>query len=228
MTEPAATALFEKLEAPTTPPGQHTPAYLRERFLLDHPETDDETPTTAPAAVETTLVETPAEVPQDAPTTLQGEATPLRWWLVRRGLEVIAKVQAGSEEWALKASKKYGDGLVVEPEREIPATRQESDHAKKKDDATTGKKTAAKKDATTAGEKKLSLVDAAAKLLAEDGGAMGTKEIVEKVVKKGWWTPGAGKTPDATLYSAIIREIKDKGKDARFKKTEPGKFAAKS
>ena len=32
-------------------------------------------------------------------------------------------------------------------------------------------------------------------------------------------------TPAATLYSAIMREMKVKGKDARFKKTERGHFA---
>jgi hypothetical protein len=41
--------------------------------------------------------------------------------------------------------------------------------------------------------------------------------------KKLWTSPG-GKTPSATLYSAILREINVKGKDARFKKTERGKF----
>ncbi|MBZ0172999.1 MAG: hypothetical protein K8E66_11500 [Phycisphaerales bacterium] len=40
----------------------------------------------------------------------------------------------------------------------------------------------------------------------------------------GWQT--SGKTPAATLYSAIIREIARKGKDARFAKTERGRFAA--
>jgi len=34
-----------------------------------------------------------------------------------------------------------------------------------------------------------------------------------------------GAEPWTTLYNAIIREIKAKGKDARFKKTERGKFA---
>ena len=33
-----------------------------------------------------------------------------------------------------------------------------------------------------------------------------------------------GQTPAATLYSAILREIKTKGKDSRFEKTEKGKF----
>jgi hypothetical protein len=33
-----------------------------------------------------------------------------------------------------------------------------------------------------------------------------------------------GATPAATLYSAILREMNAKGKDARFVKTERGKF----
>jgi hypothetical protein len=36
--------------------------------------------------------------------------------------------------------------------------------------------------------------------------------------------PGGGATPAATLYSAILREIKAKGKESRFVKTERGKF----
>jgi hypothetical protein len=43
--------------------------------------------------------------------------------------------------------------------------------------------------------------------------------------KKLWTSPG-GKTPHATLYSALLREIGAKGKDARFKKAERGKFVA--
>jgi hypothetical protein len=41
-----------------------------------------------------------------------------------------------------------------------------------------------------------------------------------------WTTPG-GKTPHATLYSAIIREIAVKGKESRFVKKDRGQFAAK-
>jgi hypothetical protein len=42
--------------------------------------------------------------------------------------------------------------------------------------------------------------------------------------KKLWTSPG-GKTPQATLYSAIIREIAVKAKESRFKKTDRGQFA---
>jgi len=37
-----------------------------------------------------------------------------------------------------------------------------------------------------------------------------------------------GKTPHATLYSAIIREIATKGKEARFVKKDWAMFAAKA
>jgi hypothetical protein len=49
--------------------------------------------------------------------------------------------------------------------------------------------------------------------------------MIEAMSAKGYWKSPGGKTPDRTLYSAILREIATKGKDARFKKTERGQFA---
>jgi hypothetical protein len=43
---------------------------------------------------------------------------------------------------------------------------------------------------------------------------------------QGLWTSPGGKTPEATLYAAIIREIAAKGTAARFKKHERGVFVA--
>ena len=68
-------------------------------------------------------------------------------------------------------------------------------------------------------------LDAAAKVLAEAKGPLSTKEMVERMLAKGLWKTG-GKTPEATIYAAIIREIAAKGKDARFKKVERGRFEA--
>lgn len=75
--------------------------------------------------------------------------------------------------------------------------------------------------------KKLSALDAAAKVLASAKAPMTTKEMIKAMASKKLWSSPDGKTPHATLYSAILREINTKGKDARFKKTERGKFAAK-
>ncbi|QDU28903.1 hypothetical protein ETAA8_40090 [Anatilimnocola aggregata] len=74
-------------------------------------------------------------------------------------------------------------------------------------------------------DKKMSALDAAAKLLEETKEPMNTKAMIETIAAKGYWTSPGGKTPHATLYSAILREITTKGKEARFKKTDRGNFA---
>jgi hypothetical protein len=71
---------------------------------------------------------------------------------------------------------------------------------------------------------KLSCIDAAAKVLAEKKAPMTTKEMIEAMAAKGLWSSPNGQTPAATLYSAILREINTKGKDARFVKADRGKF----
>jgi hypothetical protein len=73
--------------------------------------------------------------------------------------------------------------------------------------------------------KRMSGLDAAAKVLEESGQPMTTKEIIEAVEARGYWKSPGGKTPHATLYSAIIREISLKGKETRFRKVERGRFA---
>ncbi len=82
------------------------------------------------------------------------------------------------------------------------------------------KTTVAKKAAT----KQLSALDAAAKELGESKEPLNTKELIAKMAEKKYWTSPGGKTPHATLYSAILREIQTKGNDARFQKVERGKF----
>ena len=100
---------------------------------------------------------------------------------------------------------------------------------------TTTKKTASRKPAGTKTrakastgktDGKLSAIDAAAKILATAKEPMGCKDLIDAMAKKKLWTSPGGKTPWATLYSAITREIATKAKDARFKKAGRGKFAA--
>jgi hypothetical protein len=73
----------------------------------------------------------------------------------------------------------------------------------------------------------LSALDSAAKVLGEAGSAMTTGEMIAAMAEKGYWSSPKGLTPAATLYAAILREIKVKGKQSRFAKTERGKFALK-
>ena len=75
--------------------------------------------------------------------------------------------------------------------------------------------------------KKVSALDAAARVLEETGKALNCQEMIEVMGAQGYWKSPGGKTPAATLYSAILRETKVKGAEARFKKTERGKFARK-
>ena len=90
---------------------------------------------------------------------------------------------------------------------------------------TESKKAPAKKAPRKKADGKLSAIDAAAKVLAESKEPMSTGEMIEHMAAKGYWKSPGGQTPNATLYAAIIREIKVKGKETRFKKTDRGRFA---
>jgi len=74
--------------------------------------------------------------------------------------------------------------------------------------------------------KKLSAIDAAAQVLAASKEPMNAKQMIDAMAAKDLWTSPGGKTPHATLYSAILREINAMGKGARFKKTDRGHFTA--
>ena len=106
------------------------------------------------------------------------------------------------------------------------ATNRKSAAVKPEASKTAAKKQPAKNAGTA--KKKLSALDAAAKVLGEANEPMASKEMIETMAAKGYWTSPAGKTPAQTLYAAIIREIKTKGADARFVKTDRGRFALRA
>lgn len=88
---------------------------------------------------------------------------------------------------------------------------------------TTTKAAAPKAEAKTqpaAPAKKLSLLSAAAAVLKESDEPLNCKRMIQLAKERGLWEQGAGKTPEQTLYSAIAREIKEKGEASRFKKSE--------
>ena len=63
----------------------------------------------------------------------------------------------------------------------------------------------------------------AVRILQEEARPLTCPEMVKLMHEKGYWKTD-GKTPAATIYSAIITEIKKKGENARFRKTDRGKF----
>ncbi|OAI57942.1 hypothetical protein AYO47_00170 [Planctomyces sp. SCGC AG-212-M04] len=88
------------------------------------------------------------------------------------------------------------------------------------------KKTATKKQ-TPKTERGMSALDAAAKVLGEASQPMASKEMIEAMAAKKYWTSPGGKTPHATLYAAMLREINVKGNESRFVKTDRGHFTLK-
>jgi len=81
-------------------------------------------------------------------------------------------------------------------------------------------------EAADAGEKRLSCVAAALKVLGESSEPMNAQELITAMEAKSYWTSPGGKTPHATLYSAILRDLA-KGDDSKFVKTERGRFTVR-
>jgi hypothetical protein len=73
--------------------------------------------------------------------------------------------------------------------------------------------------------KRLSALAAAHKVLCEATEPLNVQQMIEAMTDKGYWTSPGGKTPHATLYSAILRDL-SKGQASRFVKTDRGRFVA--
>ena len=88
-----------------------------------------------------------------------------------------------------------------------------------------GRGSAAKraKKAVEPGAKKSSGLSAAHQVLTDAGEPMRCGDMVEKMLSSGLWKTN-GKTPAATIYAAIVREISTKGTASRFRKTDRGLF----
>ena len=112
--------------------------------------------------------------------------------------------------------------VVAEPAAaaEAPSAEPEAASAVKTEDDTPNPAPESERDQRPA--KKLSLLNAAAQVLAACRTPMNCKEIIKKAVEMGLWTPTDAKTPEQTLYSGIFREMKN-GAESRFKKCEARK-----
>jgi hypothetical protein len=122
----------------------------------------------------------------------------------------------GAPTAKLSKGKKPAKGTTKKPASDKPEATPKAD----------AKPRAQKKATPDAGDKKLSAINAAHKVLADSGKAMNCQELIAAMTAKGLWTSPGGLTPAATLYSAILREVKVKGGESRFRKVEKGKFAA--
>jgi len=102
------------------------------------------------------------------------------------------------------------------------ATKGNKSRAKTSKAPKSGKPKGVKRQASTG--KRLSALDAAAQVLAKASKPMRSRELTTAMAEQGLWTSPGGKTPWATLYSAMTREIATAGKDSRFKKVDRGQF----
>lgn len=131
----------------------------------------------------------------------------------------------------IKTAQKLRNKINVPKDDEKPAARQPvkkkltaAERRARGKQQTKPDKPAPAKKADTPKEKKLSLIDAAVQVLGDAKAPLNTKQMVEQITERGLWSPGSGKTPHATLYSSILRELQKKGADARFTKVERGQF----
>jgi hypothetical protein len=117
-----------------------------------------------------------------------------------------------------KITKKTGTNGNAKASKPAPAKRR----AKKKLTPAERKGRTASQKSEAKAPKKLSLIGAAAQVLGKSKEPMTCKDMVNEVIAAGLWTPGSGKTPHATLYSAILRDLKSE--TPRFEKVDRGQF----
>jgi len=153
-----------------------------------------------------------AEVAKDAkatPVAAGGGAT--------NPLEAHYRTQkdAAKTEKAAKvaAMRKEVAETVAKPDPELDAAVKAAEE---------GRKAKKAKAAKPKGERKPGCLDAAAQVLADAGEPLGCSEIMNRILKRGLWAT-EGKTPAATLYSALLRNVR-KGAASKFCKAAKGQF----
>ncbi|MFN5661237.1 MAG: HTH domain-containing protein, partial [Planctomyces sp.] len=127
--------------------------------------------------------------------------------------EINDRLAGGKQDHEVPTAKEVANNATVEASAKGKKTR-------------APKTQKAPKPAKEPKAKRVSALDAAAQVLAASDVPMRAKEMIVAMEAKKLWTSPGGKTPEATLYAAIIREIAAKGTAARFKKHERGVFVA--
>ena len=128
-----------------------------------------------------------------------------------------AKKTAAKKTAAKRPAAKQANVPAKTPHKAAPKTKA-TNEAKAPKNATK-----AKPEAKTETGKKMSQIAAAIRVLTQAKQPMTAKAMVEAMVAKGLWSSPGGKTPEATLYASIIRDIR-RGADARFQKVDRGQF----
>lgn len=140
----------------------------------------------------------------------------------------------GWEAIGLTTSKpvaiKSADRLVgPHSPKKTPTSAQGGTSAQKPKKPTTQAQKAAqsKRGPTSAKIKRASALDSAARVLSEAKEPQTCRQLIDTMAAKDYWKSKSGKTPANTLYAAIAKEIRTKGKQSRFQKVGRGQFALK-
>jgi hypothetical protein len=186
--------------------------------ILAGDEDQPAAPAAAPEPAEFPAPETPPAAPETAAEPTAPEASPAA---PEAAQEPPAVAPPASEPTAVETLPPAAEPAQEKAPTEMPGSANE----RKRRRAQKAASATAKKDADDGKQKKLSALDAAAKVLGETGAPMTCPEMIGAMAAQGYWTSPGGKTPHATLYSAIAREIATKGDQARFTKADRGTFA---
>ena len=163
--------------------------------------------------------------------TLVGRAEAWKVQADQKHEDLIRRARAGANN--LRRAVLAWDEALPALHRAILAANERLGGAKPEAEAPTAKppakpaKRRAAAQAKAAEPKALSGLDAAAQVLREASEPMNAQDLIARILERGLWKT-EGKTPAATIYAAMIREIKAKGPTSRFQKVERGRFAAAS
>jgi HB1/ASXL restriction endonuclease-like protein with HTH domain len=140
------------------------------------------------------------------------------------------EASAGAEVVPTQAAPTPAEPAVAEPSAQTPveptAAEPTAGSLASVSPTPTEETTAATADSSSElAAQKLSALDAAAKVLRETGQAMTCAALIATMAARGYWQSRKGRTPAATLYAALLRELQTKGEQARFVKVQRGKFA---
>ena len=132
----------------------------------------------------------------------------------------------------MTAKKKRSAQASPDPAKKAPAARQiratppaSAKRSRAAQSTSAAKAAAEPTPASAPPPQKLSALDAAARVLRESGQPMTCPELIAQMAAQAYWSSPKGKTPAATLYASLTREIHVKGAASRFVKTGPGTFA---
>ncbi len=228
--------IFDAAAAPAESPSTEAPAVepAAGQVVAEPPPAEEATASATPERVNATAVPAtePTGGPQDADVQTAAVPAEAATPVAAGGAPTTeaplpgASPTEGAPVGTPTAEAAPADALLGEPPQPQAASAEAptAETTKAPKPKKPRRRKAAKSGVDGAGAKKLSALDAAAKVLAEARRPMGCKELIGAMAAQGSWSSPGGKTPDATLYSALLREITTRGEASRFRKVGPGQF----